>query len=195
MANDRSIEQPIQNLRMFWWTYAVRGGLAIVFAVVLFLASSFLGIFFFDPVTLVYMSLLLGSYVLGNGLLLGVAAGFGFEHHLHLWWLTLCESLFALLLGVYIGISLIMTPESLAFLAGIHALGTGCFQAALAVKMRENRPILFLLALTGGVSVALGVVFLQHFHQAPRVTTQVLSGYELFCGVTSIAFALRLRAE
>jgi uncharacterized membrane protein HdeD (DUF308 family) len=193
MAIDRSIEQSIPGVRVFWWVFAVRGGLAVVFAVVLFLASSFLGIFFFDPVTLVYMSLLLGSYVLGNGLLLGVAAGFGFEHHLHLWWLTLCESCFALLLGVYIGISLIMTPESLAFLAGIHALGTGCFQAALAVKMRQDRSILILHVLTGVVSVAVGVVFLQHFHQAPRITTQVLSGYELFFGITSIVFALRLR--
>ena len=195
MATDRAIELPVGAVRMFWWVFAVRGGLAVVFAIVLFLASSFLGIFFFDPVTLVYMSLLLGSYVLGNGLLLGVAAGFGFEHHLHLWWLALGESCFALLLGVYIGISLIMTPESLAFLAGIHALGTGCFQAALAVKMRHDRPILFMLAFTGLVSVALGIVFLQHFHQAPRVTTQVLSGYELFFGITSIAFALRLRSR
>jgi uncharacterized membrane protein HdeD (DUF308 family) len=194
MATDRTIEQPVANVRMFWWVFAVRGGLAIVFAIVLFLASSFLGIFFFDPVTLVYMSLLLGFYVLGNGLLLGVAAGFGFEHHLHLWWLALGESCFELLLGVYIGISLIMTPESLAFLAGIHALGTGFFQAALAVKVREDRPILCVLGLAGIFSVALGIVFLQHIHQAPRVTTQVLSGYELFCGIASIAFALRLRS-
>jgi uncharacterized membrane protein HdeD (DUF308 family) len=194
MATDRAIEQPVANVRMFWWVFAVRGGLAVVFAMVLFLASSFLGIFFFDPVTLVYMSLLLGSYVLGNGLLLGVAAGFGFEHHLHLRWLTLCESCFALLLGVYIGISLILTPESLAFLAGLHALGTGCFQAASAVKMRQDRPILLLLGLAGVFSVALGIMFLLHIHQAPRVTTQVLSGYELFCGLSSIVFALRLRS-
>ncbi len=52
----------LQDLKMFWWAFAVRGGLAVVFAVVLFLASSFLGIFFFDPVTLVYLSLLLGSF-------------------------------------------------------------------------------------------------------------------------------------
>jgi uncharacterized membrane protein HdeD (DUF308 family) len=194
MATDRMIEQPVVNVRMFWWVFAVRGGLAVVFAIVLFLASSFLGIFFFDPVTLVYMSLLLGSYVLGNALLLGIAAGFGFEHHVRLWWLALGESCFALLLGVYIGISLMMTPESLAFLAGIHALGTGCFQAALAVKVRQDRPILLLLGLAGVFSVALGIMFLQHIHQAPRVTTQVLSGYELFCGLASIGFALRLRS-
>src|ERR1700733_3974926 len=95
-------------LRMFWWVFAVRGSLAVVFSAVLFFASIFLGLFFFDPVTLVYLSLLLGSFVLGNGLLLAVAAGFSFEHQLHCWWLTLSEGCFALLLGVYIGISLML---------------------------------------------------------------------------------------
>ena len=186
-------ESTIQDLRMLWWAFAVRGGLALVFAVVLFLASSFLGIFFFDPVTLVYLSLLLGSFVLGNGLLQGVATVFAFEHHLHLRWLTLCESCFELLLGVYIGISMLMTPQSLAFLAGIHALGNGCFQVALAVKMRQERSSLFLLAVAGAISLCVGILFLNHFNQAPRATTQALSAFELFCGILWIGFAFRLR--
>ena len=137
LAQDREVPRP--DVGICWWIFAVRGGLAVVFAIILFLASSFLGIFFFDPVTLVYLSLLLGSFVLSNGLLLGVAAGFAFEHRVHLWWLTLSEGCFAVLLGIYIGISLMLTSRSLAFLAGIHALGNGCFQIALAVKLREDR--------------------------------------------------------
>ena len=53
-ALNLAVERPIT---LCWWIFAVRGGLAIVFAVVLFLTSSFLGIFFFDPVTLVYVIL------------------------------------------------------------------------------------------------------------------------------------------
>jgi uncharacterized membrane protein HdeD (DUF308 family) len=183
----------VQPLRLCWWIFAVRGGLAVVFAVVLFLASSFLGIFFFDPVTLVYLSLLLGSFVLSNGLLLGVAAGFAYEHRLHLWWLTLGEGCFALLLGIYIGISLMLTSQSLALLAGISALGGGCFQIALAVKLREDRPNLVLLTVGGLVSLCVGMVFLEHFHQAARPTTLALSGFELFRGITWSVLAFRLR--
>ena len=182
----------IQDLQLCWWSFAVRGGLAIVFAVVLFLASSFLGIFFFDRVTLVYLSLLLGSFVLGNGLLLAVAAFFSFEHRLHIWWLVMCESVFTILLGVYIGISFLLTPESLAFLAGLHGVGNGCFQTALAVKLRHDRPNLFLLASAGIISVCVGVAFLTHYNQAPRVTTQALAGFELFCGIIWMVFAYRL---
>jgi uncharacterized membrane protein HdeD (DUF308 family) len=193
--NSRALNnlEVMQPLRLCWWIFAVRGGLAIVFAVVLFLTSSFLGIFFFDPVTLVYLSLLLGSFVLSNGLLLGVAAGFAYEHRLHLWWLTLGEGCFALLLGIYIGISLMLTSQSLALLTGIYALGAGCFQIALAAKLREDRPNLVLLTVGGLVSLCVGMVLLKHFHQAARPTTLVLSGFELFRGIIWSVLAFRLR--
>jgi uncharacterized membrane protein HdeD (DUF308 family) len=192
--NSQALNLPMaQPLSLCWWIFAVRGGLALVFAVVLFLTSSFLGIFFFDPVTLVYLSLLLGSFVLTNGLLLGIAAGFAYEHHLHLWWLELCEACFALLLGVYIGISLMLTSQSLALLAGIHALGTGCFQVALAIKLRDDRPNLILLMVGGLFSLCVGVVFLAHFHQAARPTTQALAGYEFLNGIVWSILAFRLR--
>jgi uncharacterized membrane protein HdeD (DUF308 family) len=189
-ALNLAMERP---LTLCWWIFAVRGGLAVVFAVVLFLTSIFLGIFFFDPVTLVYLSLLLGSFVLSNGLLLAVAAGFAYEHRLHLWWLALGEGCFALLLGVYIGISLMLTSQSLAFLAGIHALGTGCFQVALAIKLRDDRPNLVMLIVGGVFSLCVGIVFLQHFHQAARPTTQALAGYELVNGIIWSVLAFRLR--
>jgi uncharacterized membrane protein HdeD (DUF308 family) len=188
-----SPETLINDLRMFWWAFAVRGGLAVAFAAVLFFVSSFLGIFSFDPVALVYLSLLLGSFVLGNGLLEGVAAGFAFEHRLHLRWLSLCESCFELLLGIFICVSLLLTKESLAFLAGLHALGNAVFQVALAVKMREDRSHLCLLGLIGIVSLGIGIVFLTHYHQPARITTQALSGFEFLCGITWILLAFRLR--
>jgi len=193
MSTEAMVRQA-HPLRLCWWIFAVRGGLALIFAVVLFLASSFLGIFFFDPVTLVYMSLLLGSFVLGNALLLGVAGGFGFEHHLHFWWVTAFESGFGVLLGVYIGISLVLTPQSFAFLAALHGLGLGLFQLMLAMKMRDDRASLFLLAFAGLVSVTVGVLFLEHVHQAARATTQALSGFELFSGVMWGALSFRLRS-
>ena len=193
MKPEALIPALMKDLRMFWWAFAVRGGLALVFAFVLFFVSSFLGIFSFDSVTLVYLSLLLGSFVLGNGLLNGVSAAFAFEHHLHLRWLSLCESCFELLLGIYIGVSMLLTPESLAFLAGLHALGNAGFQIALAVKMREDRSHLCLLGLIGIVSLVIGIVFLTHYHQPARITTQALSGFEFLCGITWIALAFRLR--
>ena len=192
--NTLTNQHSIPDLGLCWWSFAVRGGLAALFGVVLFFVSSFLGIFFFDRVTLVYLSVLLGFFVLGNGLLLAVSGFFAFEHHLHYWWLVLGEGCFALLLGVYIGISLMLTPQSLAFLAGIHAVGAGCFQFALAIKMRGDRGNLLLLAGAGVIALAVGAGLLTHYNLAPRFTTQVLSGFELFGGMVWMIFAFRLRS-
>jgi uncharacterized membrane protein HdeD (DUF308 family) len=184
---------PTRDLRMFWWAFAVRGGLALIFAIVLFFASIFLGIFFFDPVTLVYMSLLLGSFVLGNGLLLGISTFYAYEHQLHVWKHMLCECIFAVLLGIYIGISLILTRESLAFLAGLDAVGTGLFQGALAIKLRDDAPSAGLLAIACTVSLTVATIFFTHVHQAARTTTQALSAFEVVIALIWVALSLRLR--
>jgi uncharacterized membrane protein HdeD (DUF308 family) len=184
---------PVQELRLCWWVFAVRGGLALIFSLVLFLASIFLGVFFFDPVAMVYISLLLGSFVLGNGLLLGVAARFAWEHRLHVWWIILGEACFALLLGIFIGISLMLTAKSLALLAGLHALGNGIFQLSMGSKLRRDGLHLLLLSFAGVLSLALGVYFLAHLHQGARITTQALSGFELFSGLLWLGISLRAR--
>jgi hypothetical protein len=36
-------------------------------------------------------------------------------------------------------------------------------------------------------------VFLTHYNQPARITTQALSGFELLCGLTWIVLAVRLR--
>jgi uncharacterized membrane protein HdeD (DUF308 family) len=86
-----------------------------------------------------------------------------------------------------------LTSQSLALLAGIHALGTGCFQVALAIKLRDDRPNLVMLIVGGVFSLCVGIVFLQHFHQAARPTTQALAGYELVNGIIWSVLAFRLR--
>src|SRR5471030_3329035 len=124
----------MKNLGLFWWVFAIRGGLALLFSGVLGFSGSLLGTIFFDPVTLIFLSLLLGFYVFSNAILYGVAGGFAVEHKHPFGWLMVGESCFAIVLAIYIGHSLLVTAHSLALLGGIHALGTGCFQAGLAFK-------------------------------------------------------------
>jgi hypothetical protein len=96
--NDSNPTAPQTELRLFWWFFALRGGFAALFACFLLSVGSLLGTIFFDPVMLVFLGLLLGFYVMGNGLLLGVAGGFAAEHRLHIWGLILGECAFAVIL-------------------------------------------------------------------------------------------------
>jgi hypothetical protein len=171
-----------EDLSKMWWVFAVRGGLALVFAAVLRFSAALLGTLFFDPVLLVCLSLLLGSYVFGNGVLLGVAGIFGQQHRVRLWELSSGESLFAIVLAGYVAFSLMMTSESLAWLAALHALGTGCFQAALAIKLRGHRTALALLSGAAVWSLGMGAVFLTHRHEELRTLAVWLSGFEVVFG-------------
>jgi uncharacterized membrane protein HdeD (DUF308 family) len=95
---------------------------------------------------------------------------------------------------VYIGVSLVLTPQSLAFLAGLHGVGLGVFQVMLALKLREDRSELALLLFAGIVSLVVGILFLDHAHQAARATTQALSAFQLFCALIWGVLSLRLRS-
>lgn len=183
---------PISSLKLFWWAFALQGAMALLFAGLLFFVRTLQGMVFSDPVMLVYLSLLLGFYVVGNGLLMAVAGIFARQHQLRHWKLLLAEGCFAVALGAYIGITLLMTARSLAFLAGIHAVGVGFFQAMLALRLRQRRSYLVLLASSATVCVAVGLYFLTHRYEEVETITEWLSGFELFYGLVAIVFAVQI---
>jgi hypothetical protein len=183
------------RIDIFWWAFGIRGGFAILFAGMLAFSGNLLGSLFFDPVMLVLLSILLGFYVFANAVLLGVGAGFALQHHLSFGWLLAAESCFAVLLGGYIGLSLLMTSQSIALLAGLHAIGAGCFQAVLAFKLQRYQRFKVLLSISALVALSLGAFFLQHQSETPRLISLWLSCFELAYGVIVIAFALALHGE
>ena len=189
LVRSQKFEQPMKELGMFWWAFAARGGGAVLFAGVLFYSGSFFGTIFFDPVMLVGLALILGFYILSHGILLGVAAGYAAEHRVGIWRLLLGECIFDVALGTYVGFTLILSSHSLAWLAGLHAFGTGCFLAALAWKLRANKSFAGLLGLAGLVAVCAGAAFLLYHDAATRDATHWLSGFELFYGLIIFIFA------
>ena len=189
----QKFEKPMKELGMFWWAFAVRGGGAILFAGFLFYAGSFFGTIFFDPIMFVALAVVLGFYILSNGILLGVASGYAAEHQVGIWRLLLAECIFDTALGTYVGLTLLLSRESLAWLAGLHALGTGCFLAALAWKLRTNRTYSGLLGVAGLTALCAGLAFVSHHDAATSSATHWLGGFELFYGVVIFIFAEGLR--
>jgi len=183
------------RIDIFWWAFGIRGGFAVLFAGLLAFSGNILGSLFFDPVMLVLLSLLLGFYVFANAVLLGVGAGFALQHRLSLGWLLAAESCFAFLLGGYIGFSMLMTPQSIALLAGLHAVGAGCFQGVLAFRLQHYQRFKALLSVSALVAIGVGAFFLLHQAEPPRLISLWLSGFELAYGVIVIAFAWALHRE
>jgi len=154
----------LRQIAKFWWVFAVRGGYAVLFALALAFASGLMGTIFFDPVLLVFLSMLLGVFVLGNGILLGIT----------------------------IGLSLRINPQTLALLSGIAALGTGAFQLLLAVRFHRTPHFLALLGIAGVLSLAASTFFLTHQSTPTHTTAHWLSLFELLLGVLWLTFAYSL---
>lgn len=180
------------DLRAFWWLFAFRGAFAILFAALLAFAGSLLGTIFFDPIMLVYFSLLLGFFVLGNGILLVIGAIYSLEHHVRFWWMMLGESILALALGAYIAASLRTTSHSLAYLAGLHAIFRLLFQFHLAIKLRDDRAWSAFIATSGLISLLMAALFLLHRDDSIRTISVWLSSYEAVFGSFTLCFAIVL---
>jgi len=187
--------ESVNKLGLFWWVFALRGAFAVLFAIVLFTAGSLFRVFFLDPFLITLLGLLLGFYVMANGLLLGVAAVVADDHaHPH-WWMLLSESIAVIVLGFYIGFTLLLTPQSLALLAGLHALIAGGFQCMRAIKIRHDARSVALLGIPGVIFLCAGAAFLAHQDAAVRNITNWLATLELFYGVLGLLFALTLYRE
>lgn len=184
----------LTNLSPFWWLFALRGGFAMLFSAVLLYTGTLMGTIFLDPILLVMMGLLIGFFVFGNGVILSVAAVFAAEHHRPVSRLILAESIFAIALGIYIACALFISPRSVALLAGMHAVGTGCFACALAAKLRHDRSYIWLLGISGVVTICIGAMFLLNQHAEVKRTTTYFSGFEVLHGAVFVVLAISLKS-
>jgi uncharacterized membrane protein HdeD (DUF308 family) len=188
----RASDNRMKELGMFWWTFALRGGLAVLFSGVLFFSGSLFGTIFFDPVMIVILAVLLGFYVLAKALLLGVAAGYAAEHHIGLWRVLSGDSLLTVALGIYIGFSTWVSSTSLPLLAGVHAIISGCFIAALAIELRSQKLYAWTLVGVGAAFVCAGFAFLDHRTAPIRNVTEWLAAFELAYGIVVCVLAADL---
>jgi len=185
-------EARLRQLCKFWWVFAVRGGTAILFAMALGFVSSLLGHLFFDPIMLVFLSMLLGFFVLGNGILLAIAGGFAAEQKLPIRWILFGEAFFALAIGLYIAFSLRVEAETLAWFAGLTALGAGIFQSILAVRTRGVSTDVFLMRLAAMMSFTAAIAFLLHRRATTQTTAHWLALFESFVGLVWLFYAYSL---
>jgi uncharacterized membrane protein HdeD (DUF308 family) len=173
----------MKELGMFWWTFAVRGGLAVLFSGVLFFSGNLFGTIFFDPIMIVILAVLLGFYVLAKAILLGVAAGYAVEHHIRLWRALFADCLLTTALGVYIGFSARVSFQFLPVLAGLHAFISGYFLAMLAIEVRSQKNYVLALVAAGVAFASVSFIFFTHLTAPTRNVTEWLAAFELAYGI------------
>jgi uncharacterized membrane protein HdeD (DUF308 family) len=170
----------VGNLVRNWWTFVLQGVLAIGVGVAAFVVPG--------P-TLAAFIAVFAAYAIVSGVF-ETAAGFSMAGGPK--WSLVAGGL----LGIAVGAIAIASPGSTALavtlLVGIYAIATGVARTSAAYMLR-NSSERWLLALSGIVSIAFGVLLVAAPGAGVLAVLWLIGYYAIFAGILQIAVGLRLR--
>ena len=175
-----------------WWLLALRGCLALLFAMVAFSLRYEIGMPLLKEMAFSALTLMFALMAIGAGVPTIFAAvwGAGREHQ---WWLLLLDGAVACVAGVVVLLIPGLTLLELTHLIAIWAMVVCMFELAAAARVRRHIQDEIFLATAAAGSFVFGAYLL--FHGAAEVQGALLwlALYALFSGLTMLALSLRLR--
>jgi len=177
------LQEGEQELAHIWKVTALRGALAIAFAVVILIWPS---------IGLATLIALFGAFALVSGIstiagALSVPIARGQRA-----WLV-----FEGLLGIAVGIAVFVWPDlsalGLLYAIAAWAIALGVLEIALAFDLPLSSGRSLLLALSGVLSVVFGVIMFAHPGAGAVALLALIAAFALVTGAMQIAFALELR--
>lgn len=167
-----------------WGAFVVRGIAAILFGIMTFVVPG---------ISLALLVLWFGAYALVDGVFAFVSAvrhrGDGEPR-----WLLVIEGIVGILAGVITLVWPVITAFSLLYVMAAWALVTGVFEVVSAIRLRKVISGEWLLALSGVLSVVLGVMLMLFPGPGALAVVLWIGAYALVFGVIMFALGLRLRA-
>lgn len=170
-------------LSKFWWSFVVRGGIAILFGIVAILLPD---------ITLEILAILIGAFFLVDGIF-SIIASFGAKSTGERWWGFVLEGLAGVAIGVLTFIWPGMTILALVLLIAAWAFLTGVFEIAAAIKLRQVMRNEWLLALTGVISIIFSILLIISPKAGAVVLVWLLGGYAILFGILLIFLGRKLK--
>jgi uncharacterized membrane protein HdeD (DUF308 family) len=165
-----------------WWAMALRGGAAILFAIIAFAAPN---------LTATALVLVFGIYMLVDGVFALIAAQRAAHRHDRSWPLIiegLLDIILAAICFIFPGAALV----ALIYVIGFWALLSGVALVTAGFGLlRLNGHLLVILA--GVLSIALGIILLVHPMAGVIALAWWLGAYALLFGIILVSAAFRLR--
>jgi len=172
------------SLARNWWALALRGAAAIVFGIIAL---------FWPPAAIAALVVVFGAYALVDGILnlvAAVRAGRSGQR----WGALLFESIVSLLVGILTLFFPAVTALALVLFVAAWSLVTGVAEVVAAIKLRKVIEGEWLLALSGILSVAFGVLlFISPLFGAIAIAIWI-GAYSVVFGALLVGLALRLRS-
>jgi uncharacterized membrane protein HdeD (DUF308 family) len=172
------------ELTRSWWALALRGVFAILFGILAFV---------WPGLTVEVLVLLWGAYALVDGVfaLAAVAAGYGRAGQ---WWALLLEGFVGIVVGLLTFVWPGITAVALVYVIASWAIATGIFEIVAAIRLRKYIRGEWLLALSGILSVLLGLGLFIAPGAGALVLVLWIGAYAIVFGVLLLALAFQLRS-
>jgi uncharacterized membrane protein HdeD (DUF308 family) len=165
-----------------WWTFMVRGALAILFGLFCLL---------FPPAAIVGLATLFGIWLIIDGV---TALGVGWASRKQQnWWLLVLEGILGLVAGFLSIVWPQITALVLVFFVGWWAIVTGALEVWGAIRLREQITGEFWMALAGVISILFGVYVILFPGAGILSVLWLIAVFSIAFGVSLIALGWRLR--
>ena len=172
------------DLARNWWALALRGAVAIVFGIIAL---------FWPPAAIAALVAVFGAYALVDGILnlvAAVRAGRSGQQ----WGALVFEGIVSLLVGVLTLFFPGVTALALVLFVAAWSLITGIAEVVAALKLRQHIEGEWLLALSGILSIAFGILlFISPMIGAIAIAIWI-GAYSVVFGALLVGLALRLRS-
>lgn len=166
----------------YWWTFVIRGLLAIAFGLIALV---------WPGITLIVLVFLFGFYAVLEGILSIMAAVI--NRGMRSWWVLLLEGLTSLIVGCVAFIWPGLTAVVLLIFIAIWAILTGLLEIWAAVQLRKEIRGEWVLALTGIISILIGIILFTNPGAGALAVVWMIGIYAAIFGALLIFLGVKFR--
>lgn len=172
----------LQHVARYWWTFLVRGLLAIAFGIAAFV---------WPGLTLWALVILFGAYMLADGitaLILGFTGRGGAS-----WWAMALVGVLGIVAGLVAFFWPGITAVAMLAIIAASAIIRGIFEIVAAIRLRKVIDNEWLLALAGVVSILFGIALIAWPKAGLLAMVWLIGLWAVAFGILEIILAFRLR--
>jgi len=173
----------LTQLTRNWWIVALRGVFAIIYGLMALV---------WPGLTLELLVLFFGAYMLMDGVFTFISA-FTNRAGRERWWVLLLEGLVSIFAGLVTFFNPNLATLALLFVISFWAIVTGVLEVVAAIRLRKEIQDEWLLALSGVVSLVLGVLLLIFPAAGVLTIAWMIAWYAILFGATLVGLGFRLR--
>jgi len=166
-----------------WWTYLVRGVIAVAFGVLAFLSPLW---------GLALLVALFGIWALMEGIT-SFLTGMRARATQRNWWVDILEAVVSIAAGVLALVFPALTAEILLYLIAAWAIVIGVFQVYLAIRIRDQIKGEFWLALAGAAAIVFGVATFLFPAASALSVVWLIGSFAIVFGLLLVILGWRLR--